>query len=282
MIMDAKTFVSQVGKLPSLPSVFYDLARAVDDPNSSIEQIGAIVRNDQSLASRLLKLSNSAMYSFPSQVETIEEALQIIGLREMRDLALATCVINTFRKFSASMVDMLSFWKHSIACGLASALLAEERHEPASGRFFVGGLLHDIGRLLLYLKAPAELERIIRRYETDNISLCRVEFLEMGFDHAELGAELISNWKLPLPLINMVRQHHSPSKIRTPTLDEATIHYADFIVTALDYGDSGETTVSPVSEEACSRCLLDESRIESLTEELMIRCNKIFPILTKE
>lgn len=177
---------------------------------------------------------------------------------------------------------MLTFWKHSIACGIASTLLAEERHEPASGRFFVGGLLHDIGRLLLQLNAPVESERIIRRCESEVLSLCKVEFQEVGFDHAELGAELISIWKLPIPLVNMVRQHHSPSRVRTATLDEATIHYADFIVTALDYGDGGESTVSPLSEEACMRCLLDDTRIEPLTEELMMRCNKIFPILTKE
>jgi putative nucleotidyltransferase with HDIG domain len=282
MNRDVTTFVQQAGKLPSLPTLYYELNRAVEDPNSSISTIGDIVSKDQSLTSRLLKLANSALYSFPSQVETIEEALQLIGLREMRDLALATCVIGAFPNLPKNLVDPTEFWKHSIACGIASALLAEERHDPAPERFFVGGLLHDIGRLVMYLKAAPESLEILRRYESDTLPPHKIEVEVMGFDHAALGAELLSLWKLPLTLIEMVERHHRPAKAPVTMGDDATIHYADFIVSALEFGSSGETVLWPFSAEASQRALPDENRIEPLVSELETRWEPLCAILAKK
>ena len=281
MNRDVTRFVQQAGKLPSLPTLYYELNRAVDNPNSSISMIGDIVSKDQSLTSRLLKLANSALYSFPSQVETIEEALQLIGLREMRDLALATCVIGAFPNLPKDLVDPAEFWKHSIACGIASALLAEERHDPAPERFFVGGLLHDIGRLILYLKAAPQSIEILRRYETDALPPSKIELEVMGFDHACLGAELLSLWKLPLTLIEMVERHHRPAKAHVTMGDDATIHYADFIISALEFGSSGESVLWPFSEEISKRSLLEENRIEALVGELEARWEPLCAILTK-
>lgn len=279
MPQDASSFVRQVGKLPSLPAIYYDLNKAVDDPASSIATIGAIVRKDQSLASRLLKLANSAIYSFPSEVDTIEEALQLIGLRQIRDLALVTCVVAAFKNLPVQLVNVPDFWRHSIACGVASGLMAEKRHDPAPERFFTGGLLHDIGRLIMYLKAEKESVEIFNRIETENLPPCKAETLVLGFDHAELGGELLSLWKLPTSLVEMVRRHHSPSKFSTTAGDDATVHYADFIVTALELGNSGEMAISPLSEEACNRCLLDDSEIEPMVEEIEGRCDNLCSIL---
>jgi putative nucleotidyltransferase with HDIG domain len=277
--MDAAAFVKQVGKLPSLPTLYYELTKAVDDPKASIAMIGTVVRKDQSLASRLLKLANSAYYSFPSQVETIEEALQLIGLREMRDLALATCVIGTFKNLPEHLINVSDFWKHSIACGVTSSLLAEHRHDPSPERFFVGGLLHDIGRLIMYLTVPKESEIILAKYISDKAPCCRVESQILGFDHADLGAELLSMWKIPVALVEMVRRHHNPDLFHSAIIDGATVHCADFIATALDFGNSGEPYVSALSNEACKRAMLQESDIVQLVEDVEQRFEQLCSIL---
>jgi putative nucleotidyltransferase with HDIG domain len=279
MTMDAATYVKRVGKLPSLPTLYYELTRAVENPNSSISMIGDVVRKDQSLASRLLKLANSAYYSFPSEVETIEESLQLVGLREMRDMALATCVIGSFKNLPAHLVNAPDFWRHSIACGVISSLLAEKRNEPTPERFFVGGLLHDIGRLVMYLTAPAESKQILSLCESEKNICCKVETQILGFDHAELGAELLTAWKIPPSLIDMVGHHHSPG-LRTSTGDYMVVHYADFMATALEFGSSGETYLAPLSAEAAKRCLLDEGQIESIVHETETRCDQLCAILT--
>ena len=282
MKKDVGTFLQSVGKLPSLPSIYYELNRAVENPSSSVSSIGEVIQQDQSLTSRLLRLANSALYSFPSKIGTIEEALQLIGLREVQDLALATCVIGAFPKLPAHLVDVFSFWRHSIGCAIASSLLAKEQHDPAPERFFVGGLLHDIGRLILFLKAPDESRQILSTCETQAELASKIELEVMGFDHAILGGELISLWKLPISLREMVRYHHNPSRSQIALDDVSIIHHADFITSALDFGPHGEPFVAPLLPPADSnRCILEDHRVEGLVSELDQKCALIFPILTQ-
>lgn len=279
MTQDIGSFIRQVGTLPSLPTLYHELTQAVGDPNASITAIGSIVRKDQSLTSRLLKLANSALYSFPSQVETIEEALQLIGLREMCDLALATSVISTFKNLPPELVNVADFWRHSIACGVTCGLLAENNHDPAAERFFVGGLLHDIGRLVMFLKARDQSLEILHRCEAEGAPSCAVERLVLGFDHATLGGELLALWHLPSTLVEMVRRHHQPLGLSLASSDVAAVHYADFIVTALEFGSSGESGVSPLSEEAHQRCALEASQVEPFVTEIETRCEQLCSIL---
>jgi HD-like signal output (HDOD) protein len=278
-MMEIKTFIRQAGTLPSLPSVYYEMSYAVDNPNSSLGSIGNIIRKDQSLASRLLRMANSALYSFPSKVETIEEALQLIGLREMRDLALATCVIKAFSNLPSHLVDAPSFWRHSIACACASSILAEKRQDPTPERFFVGGLMHDIGHLVIYTKAPLESKEILTRSDKDNVHLLSLERQILGFDHAELGGELMDIWRLPPALSSMIRRHHAPANTSVGCGDDAIIHCADYITTAIALGNSGESTLGNLSHDAVQFCLLEGADLESLVQEIESRCNQLCPIM---
>lgn len=280
MQIDISSFIKNTGKLPSLPSIYFELSDAAENPDSSLTVVGNIVRKDQSLLSRLLKISNSPLYGFPSQIETIEDALRLIGMHEMRDLALATCVIGSFHNLPATLVNATDFWRHSIATGITSSLLAEMRRDPSPERFFVGGLLHDIGRLVMYLKAGPESAEILRRYEAGNLPPCAVETEILGFDHAALGAELLTAWNISPGIVEMVRWHHQPTAAIGVIGDDSTVHCADFITTALEFGGSGESSVSPVSPEAIQQCLPDDTSMESLALEIEERCQQLCPILT--
>lgn len=275
-------FVGSVGKLPSLPSLYHELNTAVEDAGTALATIGDIVRKDQSLASRLLRIANSALYNFPSPVETIEEAVQLLGLRELRDLALATSVIGAFPRLPPGLVSVPEFWKHSLACAVAGGLLAERREDPTPERYFVGGLLHDIGRLVLYLKAPEQSAELLRQYAESDVPPCVLETRMLGFDHAELGAELLAIWKIPPVVAGMVRRHHDPSRGSGGIGDDATVHCADFLVTALGLGHSGEAVVSPVAEEAWKRCGLDDGQLGPLVETIEERCRQLWPVFTPE
>ncbi len=273
-------FVRTAGKLPSLPAVYQELSRAVDNPDSSLSQIGEIIRKDQSLASRLLRLANSALYSFPSQIETVEAALQMIGLRETQNLALATCVIRAFSGLPADLIDPAAFWEHSIACGIASALLAEERHDPTPERLLVGGLLHDVGRLVLLIKAPELSRDILQRCEAEEAPVVPIETEVLGFDHAMLGGELLRMWRLPPSLQDMVRWHHLPAGATVGAYDAWTVHQADFLVSALEYGNSGEPLVGPpATTEAGRKGGIEECELATLAATVEARCAPLCAIL---
>jgi putative nucleotidyltransferase with HDIG domain len=180
----------------------------------------------------------------------------------------------------AHLVDVPSFWQHSVACGIASTLLAEQRHDPAPERFLVGGLLHDIGRLILFLNAPEQSRLILDRCEKEEQLAPSIELDVLGFDHAMLGAELVEFWNLPQSLREMVRSHHDPSASPVVFLDAFLVHYADFITSALGYGKSGEPFVSPlVVPSNRARWLMEDDQIELLVAELDRKCDEVFPIL---
>jgi HD-like signal output (HDOD) protein len=267
---DVQAFVQRIPRLPSLPQ----------NPDGTIDAVSAIIRKDQSLASRVLRLANSVFYALPTEISTLDQAVQLIGLHEIQNLVLATSVIKAFDRLPTRVVDVASFWRHSIACGLASALLADRRHDPLPERFFVGGLLHDIGRLVLFLNRTAEAVEVLRRTESESRLSHELERELLGFDHALLGAELLTFWKLPHSLGEMVGGHHDEFRPPGSSTDAFHIHYADFIVSLLELGTSGEVFVPPlVVPSNCHRFLLDEENIPTLVEELDIQCEEIFPIL---
>lgn len=282
MTASIQQFLRGAGKLPSLPSIYQELARVTRDVEASVEDLCRVISRDQSLVARLLRLANSAFYGMPSRVLTIDEAVQLIGSRGIHELVLATSVLKCFGPDSACGARGPVFWEHSIACGLASALIAEECHVPMPERLFVGGLLHDIGRLLLFLKAPELSAQISTRCEENAELALLVEREILGFHHGELGAELISSWGLPQVLAETVSSHHYPKRAQLAPEDTAIVHYADFVVNALDIGNSGAPCIPPLQlPDDCQFCLIEADRLESFVEKLDQQCKEIFPILLK-
>lgn len=239
-----------VKDVPSLPAAFSRLNAAVDDPHHSTSDIESVVREDTALAGRLLRLANSAYFGFPARIDTISRAITLVGTRQLRDLALATSIIDIFKGVSPEHVTVESFWKHSIACGLAARILASLRREPNPEQFFVAGLLHDIGRLIMYIKLSDEMARILdtARQTGELMYVCEQNLL--GYDHAAVGGELLKRWNLPPHLCTAVACHHAPQQAGAHSASAAQIHVADILVNATGNGSSGERFVPPLDAEA--------------------------------
>ena len=270
----------RVGTLPTLPSIYYSLVQTIQDPNASVDRVIGLIRLDQSLTTRILKLANSAFYGFNFKVETVEEAAQLIGLAEIQIVVLASSVIRAFHKIPPHLVNVLSFWQHSIACGAASSMLAERGGALQPERHFVGGLLHELGRLLLFLHAPKQSRLIMELSEKEGAESSAMEKRVMQFDHAELGAELAQVWKLPAIFSQMVGRHHAPNK-STASEDVFFVHYADWIVSALGLGNGGERVLSPlIVPPGCERFLVAPEDCQTFSAELTDYGEQMFPIFT--
>lgn len=274
-----ESFLYRMGKLPSLPKVFHELSREVDNPNASLEAIGMIIRRDPALVTRLLRLANSAIYGLPYRIETIEEALHFIGMRAMRELALSTVVINLFKGIPRELADVQLFWRHCLACASSAALLAQLRREAVPERYFVAGLVHDLGRLIMFVAAPQESTEILRRCRAETALASDIEREMLGFDHADLGAALLENWNMPVALIEMVRCHHRPLRTHALPADAALIHSADFLAHALSWGDACEYMVPPLADGAWNRCGLETNRLESFVLQVESRTKDLCSIL---
>ncbi len=250
MCADLNQLIKSREDIPSLPTIFYQVNEAVNDPRSSMRDIAQIISADQSLSARLLRLVNSAFFGFPSKIDTISHAVTIIGTKQLRDLALATNVIQIFKGIPAELIEVRPFWEHCIGCGIASRLLASYHKAPNIEQFFVTGLLHDIGRLILYWKNPEQASAALALSAEKGVFLHRAERDVMGYDHADVGGLLLKEWRLPQSLETAVMYHHRPSRSSRFPAEAGITHIADLITNALELGTSGERLVPTLDARA--------------------------------
>jgi len=252
--------------VPSLPRICVWLTDAVNNPRTSTLEIAELIGNDAALTARLLRLVNSSFYGFPSKIETPSQAVMIIGTAHLCDLALTTSIVRLFKDIPEDLVSMESFWRHSIACGLATRVLAARRHEPHVERFFVAGMLHDIGRLVICQQAPALARETLMRARGDEDLLHHAERALMGFDHAAISGALLRAWGLPHSLEESVACHHQPDRAARFPLETALVHIGDVVVQAMELGTSGERFVPPLDGEAWDLVELSPRQLPEVIE----------------
>jgi HD-like signal output (HDOD) protein len=256
-------------ELSSLPFIYIKINDAVNNPRSSTKEISEIISGDPGLTSRLLRLVNSAFYGFPSKIETVSRALLMVGTQQMRDLALATSVMSLFKGIPGHLVSMESLWRHSVACGLAARVLATVRQNEVNAELlFTAGMIHDIGRLVIYKKIPETAQEMILRCRDSKEPLYLVEKEVLGFDHSDLGRMLAQSWNLPPSLKEVLAYHHFPLEARLYPIETCVIHIADYIAHAIQLGDSGEQYIPPLEEGVWELADIPASVLSSASDQL--------------
>lgn len=267
--LQAADLVSGVVRLVSLPEVCIRVNEMMDDASTSASDIGKVISQDTGLTARLLKIVNSSFYGSPSKIETVTRAVTVIGLRELRGLVLAASAIETFSKIPNDILNMVQFWRHSVYCGVVAQLLADRCNVLHSERLFVAGLLHDIGKLILCHRLPSEAKIVVDRMKSDKLMDFEVEQDIIGFDHAEVGGELIKAWKMPVSLGQAIRYHHNPAKAEDISMEICLVHMAN-VVTGLaeqELDVDVELNIQPIAQVAWDITGLDESVIEPILKE---------------
>lgn len=234
----------------TVQGLYERLTKVIDHPLSSAADVGRVIAEDPGLTARLLRLVNSPIYGFPSRIDTVSQAISIVGMTQLRDLAIGTSFMSLFANVPSHLVDMQSFWRHSIACGLAARQLAAHRREANVERFFVAGLLHDIGRPVIFTKAPLDAASALLEARQTGQLLYDVEHRLFGFHHGAVGAALLDRWRLPRFLIEAAAWHHTPRLAGRFATDTSIIHLADVFANALALGSSGEHLVPTFEPEA--------------------------------
>ena len=260
--------IEGIPNLGSYSGVLQEMEEVLNDPQSTLSEVGKVIEKDPALTARLLKLANSSFFGFPSRLETVSEAITLIGIQQVQDLISASTVIEIFEGVSAELVSMASFWKHSLACGVAARLLALERRVPKPEKFFVGGLLHDVGRLALYSKVPDQARAIFELAQGQRMLLREAESEVLGFDHAEIGEALLRAWNYPANLVQAVRYHHSPISASPFQLEASLIHIADHLINAMQLGSSGERFAPPLNPRAWERVNLSGEVLGAMVEAI--------------
>lgn len=255
-------------QLSSPPLIYQRLMEVIDHPRGGSADVAKVVLDDMALTARLLKVVNSAFFSFPRPVETVSQAITVVGTSQIRDLALATSVVALFDDVPEDLIDMEGFWRHSLACGVGARALAGLRREGNVERFFVAGLLHDLGKLLLYQRCPDEAREVLQEAKGGKTLVHLAERALLGFDHGQVGEALLERWNMPHSLREALHFHHSPRRANRFPVETAAVHVADIMANALGFGHGGEAFVPPLSPEAWDALAIDRAYLPSLVEEM--------------
>lgn len=211
MSLEPRTLVAGFINLTTLPEIYQLVREHIDDPNYSTQGLGILINKDPALTARLLKIVNSPYYGFPMQIDTIPRAITLLGTRELCDLILATSISRLFNGIPNDLMDMETFWRHSVYTAIIARLLARNINQHnTQERCFLVGLLHDIGSLLIYNKLPELARETLLRSQLHGLPLQQTEMDVLGFDHAQVGAALLTAWRLPDNLVTAVAFHHQP------------------------------------------------------------------------
>ncbi len=252
--------------LPEVPSIVFELNEVIANPLSSTEDIAQVVHRSPSLTALLLKIVNSPFYGFPSKIDKISLAVTLIGTREISGLALGISLISLFKEIPKEILSMHSFLRHSLACGIISRILAAHKNIPQTEQLFVSGLLHDLGRLILYSYFPDVSRNILSSARYSDMLLYLQEDDYLGCNHTHLVKHLLQQWKLPMVLENNVYFHHSPREAQQP-VPAAIVHLADIITNGLGIGTSGERFVPPLDVTAWESLKLSPSCFDMVTKQ---------------
>lgn len=200
--------VSSIGELPATPAIIASLMGLTSDLNADIDKISQAIMTDQSLTARVLKLSNSSFYGRAKEINSLKEAVILLGFKTLRSLVVAASTHGLYT--STGGEDHNKLWEHTLAAAIASRVIAKILNHPQIEEAFIAGLLHDIGKLVLLQKKEKDYKEIIRTVEESKGKFIEAEDEKFGFNHTDAGLLVLHKWSFPTDLINAVFEHHDP------------------------------------------------------------------------
>lgn len=258
----AREIVKNTENLPTLPDVIVKITALIDDPDSTADDLNKVISGDLALTSKILKIVNSAFYGFSRNIGSITHAVVILGFNTVRNIALSAFI---FDNLTSKTLQPL--WEHSIAVGAISKAVGEEASLPQSEEAFIAGLLHDIGRVVLFVHDPEGMQELIEaNQDRKDGALHDAEIQKYGCAQYEIGAALLDHWKLPEPLIESVLYIKEPSKASSPL--SGLVCIGNILAKAMGIGTSYESGMQTLSPELLSLVGIEKEQIKALKPKL--------------
>jgi len=231
--------IGNLGTLPVMPSVLQSLTECLSgNPEKvSIDRIVELISYDKSLASQVLRMANSALFRRRNEIESLREGVMSLGIWRIRDLVYS-CTLPALLGKSKDGIAPTVFWRHALGTALVSQHLAQRLAIPNVEKFYLAGLLHDLGILVNSILFPEQFPAVLKLAETTEAPLYEVEMHELGFSHCESGRILAGHWKLPEDISGTIEFHHHPRMDAPHTDLTCTVYLADLLcrLRGLGYG----------------------------------------------
>ena len=238
----AAKLVAKIEELPPLPSMASRSLQLLSDPETPMETVEKTIAHDQALVAKIIKVSNSALYGGYQKANSLRQALTRLGAKTTKSLVLAASTHGYFFKKRKGMkVWGPILWQHSVECGFAARQIAAICHYEDPEQAFMGGIMHDIGKLAMLMVDDAKYMEIQRIKITENITDLAAETEMLGSNHTELGLLLMEKWRMPEAVQACSRFHHTPHEAGEHTTLAAIVAYADHLSHTLGSHPQPET-----------------------------------------
>ncbi len=249
-----RALLSDVEGLVSPPDVCMRLFELIHLPSTGAADIAKVIAVDPNLTARLLRMANSSFYNFSRKIDTISRAVTVIGTTELYQLVLSISAVKTFAGVPNELVDMETFWRHSVYTGLLARTLAVRANILHPERLFVAGLMHDLGSLVLYHQRPQEMRDLLLLANGDEELLYHAEMESLGFSHASVAAKLMEQWQLPVSLVEAIHCHHQPEQAVAAHIEAHLLYLANQLV---NESEQGNFMAAPRADVQLRQALLD-------------------------
>jgi putative nucleotidyltransferase with HDIG domain len=218
---------ARIESFPALPEIVTQVMAVTANPKSSANELMQVILPDQAMCTTILKVANSAFFGIPREVHTIERAVVVLGYQEIRNIVIGKAIFSSFPKMNKEARYSISlFWEHTFTCGLAAKIIGEHFH-LSSSELFIAGLIHDIGKLAMFITFPDQyplLKELANHPLFDDIAEEQKKF---SVSHDQVGLQLAKKWLLPDQLVMAIGYHHAPQ-------DAATFHQYPLIIQVAD------------------------------------------------
>jgi len=249
----AQELVQSCSNIFTLPEIYLRVRDVVDNHESTMDDLANALKIDPAISARLLKIVNSPLYGFPKQIDSISRAVNLIGMQSINDLVAATTLGRTFTGMTAELMDLPAFWRKSVLCALLAGKIAKASGIEDSERFFIEGLLRDIGHLVLYQTIPQRAQSALVEAGYLGSPLAEVEQSNIGCDFTEVGAELIHFWNMPNQIEQAIRHQLSPNEAGEFTLHASIVHLAGALADHAELKPA-QASQPPVSDPFALSC----------------------------
>lgn len=268
--------IESITDLPTLSTVVRKIMNEISNPSINAADIGMLIEQDPALAGKVLRLVNSAYYGFPKQIKSIQHAVVILGFSKIRTVVATTSVFDAFKTANGrGNLDMARFWQHSLGTAIAAKTTAEMfgmGHVAEDA--FVGGLLHDIGKIVMDRFLNPVYAPVLGHALDRNITLLDAERELMGLTHALVGEWLIEKWRLPPVIVRMVGDHHKPNQTTERRELIAAVYMGDILARALGVGSGGDEYVPPVDPVVAANFRIDEDFLQNIIPKIIREMTK--------
>ena len=267
--------------LISLPDIYWRLKEIIASHDYSMQDVAQLIVYDPGLTARLLRIVNSAYFGFAAKIDTVHHAVSILGVKQMEDLILTTSIADALGDYECEHLDVRQFWLRCVYRAIAARDLAGECGLMDSERMFVAGLLSGIGHLIMYQSLPVLAQQAQRLADETGKPLHRMEQNVIGFDHAQVAALLIQNWKLPDSHVAIIKNHLEPDPDADFLLETSIVHISALIGNAFAESRPLDEVLVRADNQAWDVTGLDTGHCEVIdrvvAEQLSSVVNLLFP-----